>query len=92
MILALNKSSSAQLRVILNTDYKRIDLLQLDFTQTTEIQMRQSVMFRFNSIMGRQSTTKHQIEDVLGILQTNNQQLLSFVKKNTSLTNQKQAF
>ena len=69
--------------------YKNIIIVQLNFLKKTEEDIKQNVMFRYNTLFGRAVITKNAISDMFSILEDKNSALLKYVTKNTSMTHSK---
>ena len=87
-VLFLNKISSHRLDLLENIEYKRIQLLSLEFDELDEEGIKNYVTFRFTKIKMNKQIIQKKLTDVISMTKLKNQSLWAdIVKKETMKAN-----
>ena len=74
-VLVLNKISSHRLDFLENIEYKRIELLSLEFEDLDEEAIKNYVTFRFTKVKMSRQIIEKKLKDVMSMTKLKNQNL-----------------
>jgi hypothetical protein len=83
-VLTLNKISAHRLDLLENIEYKRIELLSLEFEELEEEAIKSYVTFRFTKVKMNKQIIQKKLADVISMTKLKNQSLWAdIVRKET---------
>lgn len=80
-VLQLNKISAHRLDLLENIEYKRIELLSLEFEELDEESVKNYVTFRFTKIKMNKQIIEKKLKDVMCMTKLKNQNLWNEIVK-----------
>jgi hypothetical protein len=80
-VLYLNKVSSHRLDFLENIEYKRIELLSLQFDELDEQSVKNYVTFRFTKMRMNKQIVEKKLKDVMSMTKLKNQNLWADILK-----------
>ncbi|KAI4834722.1 SAS6-like protein [Plasmodium brasilianum] len=80
-VFTIKKDSVAQLDFIKNMEYKFIELLNCEFTQSSEEIVKQHIAFRYNVIKSKNTIMHRRLQDVNILIKSKNPSLLMQLQK-----------
>ncbi len=72
IVLMLQRDGNSTLEFIQNLEYKFVDLLVLPFRESTEVQVRQQITYRYNAIRSRLALMTAKMQDVTALVKVRN--------------------
>lgn len=88
-VLYFNKISSHRLDLLENIEYKRIELLSLDFEELDEECIKNYVTFRFTKVKMNKQIIQKKLTDVISMTKLKNQSLWADIIKKETLKTQR---
>lgn len=83
-IFTIKQNRKARLDFIKNMEYKFIELLVCDFTQSSEETIKQSITFRYNVLKSKNTIMLNRLQDVSTLIKAKNPSLLMQLQKTAS--------
>ena len=81
-VFIMHRDGRARLDFIQNIEYKFIELLSLDFTASSEENVRQQITFRYNSAKSKLAILQARLQDISALVKVKNPSLLLQLQRN----------
>jgi hypothetical protein len=85
-IFVIGRDGNAQMTFVQNMEYKFVELLTLEFTESPEHIIRQSISFRYNSLKSRLAVLTARLQDISALIKLKNPSLLLQLQRNVHVT------
>jgi hypothetical protein len=86
-IFVMGRDGNAQLTFVQNMEYKFVELLTLDFTESPEHVVRQHISFRYNSLRSKLAIMHARLQDVNALVKLKNPSLLLQLQRSAQAAN-----
>jgi hypothetical protein len=86
VVLSLAVDGSGKLDFIHNLEYKYVELLSLQFTQSSDDMVQRQITFRYNSLKQKLAVMQSRLHDVSNMVKAKNPSLLLQIQKGSHST------
>jgi hypothetical protein len=88
-VFIMQKEGTARLDFIQNIEYKFIELLSIDFINSSDDVVRKQIAYRYNAVKRKMEMTKDRINMISNLVKVKNPSLLLQIQKVPSKTGRK---